>query len=70
MAMPSTECTSDIATDDIANILSRLDKEVYISQEVIYGAGEPVTPDMYTQNGDVQEYVVECGPPECMLKIV
>lgn len=42
---------ADIATDDIHNITSRFSKSVYISQEVIYGAGEPITPAQYTQNG-------------------
>lgn len=31
---------SDIATADIANMVSRLSSKVYITQEVIYGAGE------------------------------
>ncbi|KAG8875395.1 hypothetical protein FRB97_005158 [Tulasnella sp. 331] len=43
---------------DIANILSRTTKQLYITQEVIYGAGEPITPNMYTGNGDVQEHVL------------
>jgi len=42
--------------DDIANILSRLKTQPYITQEVIYGDGEPVTPAMYTKNGGVQEF--------------
>ena len=41
----------DIPTADIKNILSRLSKVVYITQEVIFGSGEPVTPSEYTQNG-------------------
>ncbi|KAG8987008.1 hypothetical protein FRB94_002804 [Tulasnella sp. JGI-2019a] len=41
---------------DIANILSRTTKKLYITQEVIYGAGEPITPNQYTGNGDVQEF--------------
>ncbi|KAF6744596.1 glycoside hydrolase superfamily [Ephemerocybe angulata] len=28
----------------------------YITQEVIFGSGEPVTPNEYTGNGDVQEF--------------
>ena len=47
----------DIAPGDISNIISRLSSRVYISQEVIYGGGEPITPNQYTGNGDVQEYV-------------
>ncbi|KAH9169805.1 glycoside hydrolase [Lactarius sanguifluus] len=42
--------------DDIANILTRLTTRPYVTQEVIYGAGEPVTPALYTRNGDVQEF--------------
>ncbi|KAI0246821.1 glycoside hydrolase [Lactifluus subvellereus] len=41
---------------DIANISSRLTTKPYITQEVIWGAGGAVTPDMYTGNGDVQEF--------------
>ncbi|KAH8996008.1 glycoside hydrolase [Lactarius akahatsu] len=42
--------------NDIANILTRLTTRPYITQEVIYGAGEPVTPALYIGNGDVQEF--------------
>ncbi|TFK85702.1 glycoside hydrolase family 13 protein [Polyporus arcularius HHB13444] len=44
---------------DISNILSRLNtngKSLYITQEVVYGGGQPVTPNQYTQTGDVQEF--------------
>ncbi|KAG9013256.1 hypothetical protein FRB93_000779 [Tulasnella sp. JGI-2019a] len=41
---------------DIANILSRISKTLYITQEVIYGVGEPITPNQYVGNGDVQEF--------------
>ncbi|WP_329024640.1 carbohydrate-binding module family 20 domain-containing protein [Streptomyces sp. NBC_01423] len=42
---------------DLANIKSRLsDPNVYWKQEAIYGAGEAVSPDEYTGNGDVQEF--------------
>ncbi|KAH9896766.1 glycoside hydrolase [Cubamyces lactineus] len=50
------DAAKHINVTDIANILSRLDKTVYISQEVIYGEGEPITPNQYTGNGDVQEF--------------
>ena len=36
---------------DIANILSRLNGKPYITQEVVWGEGQPVTPNMYTGNG-------------------
>ncbi len=41
---------------DIANIRGRLSRSVYMVQEVIYGAGEPITPTEYTGNGDVHEF--------------
>ncbi|KAF5364605.1 hypothetical protein D9758_005615 [Tetrapyrgos nigripes] len=51
------DAAKHIPTDDIHNILSRLDSTPgYISQEVIFGEGEPVQPSEYVQNGDVQEF--------------
>ncbi|KAI0816868.1 glycoside hydrolase [Trametes gibbosa] len=50
------DAAKHIAVGDLANILSRLNRSVYISQEVIFGAGEPITPNQYTGNGDVQEF--------------
>ncbi|KAM5541980.1 hypothetical protein V8D89_004290 [Ganoderma adspersum] len=44
---------------DVANILSRLNKKgknLYITQEVVFGGGQPVTPNQYTRIGDVQEF--------------
>jgi len=41
---------------DIAAIKARLSRPAYVYQEVIYGAGEPVTPDEYVGNGDVLEF--------------
>ncbi|MGW2474535.1 carbohydrate-binding module family 20 domain-containing protein [Streptomyces sp. NPDC001665] len=42
---------------DLAAIKSRLSNpNVYWKQEAIYGAGEAVSPDEYTGNGDVQEF--------------
>jgi alpha-amylase len=42
---------------DLANIKSRLSNPgAYWKQEVIYGAGEAVSPAEYTGNGDVQEF--------------
>jgi alpha-amylase len=41
---------------DIAAIKSRLSRPAYLYQEVIYSAGEPITPDEYTGNGDVLEF--------------
>ncbi|CAE6489939.1 unnamed protein product [Rhizoctonia solani] len=50
------EAAKHIATADIANILGRLNSKPYITQEVIFGSGEPVQPSEYTANGDVQEF--------------
>ncbi|QGN47439.1 alpha-amylase [Micromonospora sp. WMMD558] len=41
---------------DIAAIKAKLSRSAYIVQEVIYGAGEPITPNEYTGNGDVHEF--------------
>ena len=43
----------DIASGDIANILSRLSSSPYVTQEVIWGAGEAVQPSEYIDNGTV-----------------
>ena len=48
-----TDWAPDIASGDIANILSRLTRRPYITQEVIFGAGEPITPSEYVNNGKV-----------------
>jgi alpha-amylase len=46
-----------IAASDLAAIKSKLtNPNVYWVQEVIYGAGEPVTPSEYTATGDVDEF--------------
>ncbi|KAG8951106.1 hypothetical protein FRC04_006765 [Tulasnella sp. 424] len=50
------DAAKHIPAADIANILSRLSKTVYVTQEVIYGSGEAIQPSMYTGNGDVQEF--------------
>ncbi|QRW07285.1 alpha-amylase [Ceratobasidium sp. AG-Ba] len=50
------DAAKHMASGDISNILSRLSKSVYITQEVIFGNGEDVTPAEYTGNGDVQEF--------------
>ncbi|PPR02056.1 hypothetical protein CVT24_011155 [Panaeolus cyanescens] len=50
------DAAKHIAKEDIANIISRLSKKPYITQEVIFGGGEPITPNEYTGNGDVQEF--------------
>ncbi|KAG8709015.1 hypothetical protein FRC11_005970 [Ceratobasidium sp. 423] len=50
------DASKHIPADDIANILGRLTSKPYITQEVIFGSGEPIQPSEYTGNGDVQEF--------------
>ncbi|KAI0795076.1 glycoside hydrolase [Abortiporus biennis] len=50
------DAAKHIAATDLANITSRFSKKPYLTQEVIYGAGEPITPNEYTGIGDVQEF--------------
>ncbi|KAG8992596.1 hypothetical protein FRB90_000958 [Tulasnella sp. 427] len=47
---------ADIPSGDIAAILSALSKNVYVTQEVVWGSGEPVQPSEYVTAGDVQEF--------------
>ncbi|KAF9484818.1 glycoside hydrolase [Pholiota conissans] len=50
------DAAKHINASDIFNITSRLATKPYITQEVIFGAGEPITPAQYVGNGDVQEF--------------
>ncbi|KAF8153815.1 glycoside hydrolase [Crassisporium funariophilum] len=50
------DAAKHIAAGDIGNILNRLSFRPYITQEVIYGGGEPILPTEYLGNGDVQEF--------------
>ncbi|KAG8715176.1 hypothetical protein FRC09_016844 [Ceratobasidium sp. 395] len=50
------DAAKHIASNDINNILSRLSKKLYITQEVTYDPGSPILPDEYVKNGDVQEF--------------
>ncbi|KAL5632943.1 hypothetical protein ACGC1H_003438 [Rhizoctonia solani] len=50
------DAAKHIPAADIANILGRLSSTPYVTQEVIYGSGEPIQPSEYTGNGDVQEF--------------
>lgn len=50
------DASKHMPADDIAAIKSRLSRSAYLYQEVIYGAGEPITPDEYLGNGDVLEF--------------
>ena len=47
-----------MSATDLANITSRLTGSPYLTQEVIYGAGEPITPEQYVGIGEsgVQSY--------------
>jgi len=42
---------SDIAATDLANITSRFISAPYITQEVIWGSGEPIQPSEYVGIG-------------------
>ncbi|KAJ7093290.1 glycoside hydrolase family 13 protein [Mycena belliarum] len=50
------DAAKHIAATDIAAILARLTSRPYVTQEVIWGAGEAVQPSEYVGNGDVQEF--------------
>ncbi|PBK84861.1 glycoside hydrolase family 13 protein [Armillaria gallica] len=50
------DAAKHIAADDLANITSRFSSSPYITQEVIWGAGEAVQPSEYVGIGDVQEF--------------
>ncbi len=50
------DASKHMPAEDIAAIKSRLSRPTYLYQEVIYGAGEPITPDEYVGNGDVLEF--------------
>ncbi|KZO93971.1 glycoside hydrolase family 13 protein [Calocera viscosa TUFC12733] len=50
------DASKHISSTDIASIVKRFVGKPYITQEVIYGAGEPIQPNDYTGNGDVQEF--------------
>ncbi|KDQ58060.1 carbohydrate-binding module family 20 protein [Jaapia argillacea MUCL 33604] len=50
------DAAKHMAATDVANITSRLDGAPYITQEVIWGAGEPIQPSEYVGIGDVQEF--------------
>ncbi|KAF8596149.1 alpha-amylase-domain-containing protein [Ceratobasidium sp. AG-I] len=50
------DAAKHMAAGDISNILGRLTSKPYVTQEVIFGSGEPILPSEYTANGDVQEF--------------
>ncbi|TFK99980.1 glycoside hydrolase family 13 protein [Pterulicium gracile] len=50
------DAAKHMPAEDIGNILSRTSRQVYITQEVIYGDNEAVQPEEYLDNGAVQEF--------------
>jgi alpha-amylase len=50
------DASKHMPAGDIAAIRAKLTRSVYIVQEVIYGAGEPIQPGEYVGNGDVHEF--------------
>ena len=50
------DAAKHMPTGDINNIVSRLDGDPYIFQEVIDQGGEPIKANEYFQNGDVTEF--------------
>ncbi|VDB96842.1 unnamed protein product [Peniophora sp. CBMAI 1063] len=51
------DAAKDIDPANIRAILNLLSTQnYYVTQEVIWGSGQPVTPALYTGNGDVQEF--------------
>ncbi|EJD37603.1 alpha-amylase-domain-containing protein [Auricularia subglabra TFB-10046 SS5] len=51
------DAAKHIAATDISAILARVSPAPsYITQEVIFGLGEPITPNEYIDNGNVQEF--------------
>ncbi|KAJ7443200.1 glycoside hydrolase [Mycena galericulata] len=46
------DAAKHMAASDINNILGRLTAKPYITQEVIWGAGEPIQPSEYVGNGE------------------
>ena len=50
------DSAKEMAPADIAAIEALLTKPVYIYQDVEYGAGQPVTPELYEGTGSLEEY--------------
>ncbi|KAK2464550.1 hypothetical protein APHAL10511_003408 [Amanita phalloides] len=50
------DAAKHISANEIAIILGLLSRKPYITQEVIWGAGQPIQPSEYVGNGDVQEF--------------
>lgn len=52
--VPADTIFIDIAATDLSNIASRLTTRGYITQEVIFGDGEPILPSEYVSIGKYQ----------------
>ncbi|KLO18298.1 glycoside hydrolase [Schizopora paradoxa] len=50
------DAAKHMAATDVANMTSRLVGTPYVTQEVIWGAGEPIQPSEYIGIGDVMEF--------------
>jgi alpha-amylase len=50
------DASKHMPAGDIAAIEAKLSRPVYITQEMMYSAGEPIQPTEYTGNGDVLEF--------------
>ena len=50
------DAAKEMSPSDIAGIEAKLSRQVFVYQEVPWGSGQPVTPDLYTGNGDVMEF--------------
>jgi alpha-amylase len=50
------DAAKHIPADDIAAILTKVNGDPFIVQEVIRGDGEPIQPEQYLDNGDVFEF--------------
>jgi len=50
------DAAKHINTDSLGAFLGYAPSDMFVFQEVIYGAGEASQPEMYTQNGDVTEF--------------
>ena len=55
------DASKHIDTNEIAEILSRVEGEFYVFQEVIDQGGEPIQAEEYFQNGDVTEFKYSLG---------
>jgi alpha-amylase len=49
------DAAKHMPAEDVAAMVSRLDRPAYVYQEVLYGEGEPITPEEYLDNGDVYD---------------